>query len=181
MKVKPWMVGVGVLGGMAGIVVIYEVVQSKKAAAPPDPGAVDAAIAKINNISQSVVPTLAVTRPAVPAGPAFGSGGWPMGAVLTMAPGTQAAAVGAGQNITLVLPTGGKWIGIVAGNSANSSTATGLVDFGNDLTSPVSFTIHSLVGANILMAVWTDSKGAKQYTYVTFPMVVAPRALHFGV
>lgn len=164
-KVQPWMLGVGVvaLGGVG--IAVYEVVQSKKspaqAAALPVGAQAPAAPA---------IPLIAVYRPALaPPGNVFSQTNYPVGPVVNLVSGaTVMVTPAAQQHITLVLPSGCKWLVINVGNQANPSVVLGRVQLSVDLLSPVSLPVNSLTGSNVIAAAWIDSKGAQHASFIGF-------------
>ena len=176
MKVKPWMLGLGIVGvGVAGVMA-YEAVQSRKTAAA---GATFAA--QLAAKTGPPPPLINVLRPIPSTGAGtFSSNAPPAGPQLTMAPGAMSTQLTGTSWVTLILPPGASWTTIIIGNSSTHAIFA-QVGLNGDTTSAISLSIGQLVGTNMIVAGWKDSAGRAQQTVVSLPLVVAPKPLTFHV
>ena len=170
--------GVGVVAAAGAGIAVYEVTRPKPSATLPVTVTAPTATAK-PIVTQMV--TAQRPQPITNAIQAFGTPnlGLPVGPIVTVAPGTMAASVSVGQNLTLVLPSGAqKWLVIgygAAGATGTIVNPTGQVTLGSDVTSPVTLSFEQLGGSSQAVAAWVDSSGKQQTTLInlTLPKTVA--------
>lgn len=181
MVIAPWMWGVGVVAAAGAGIAVYEVTRPKPVA--PLLVAVTAPVVApkpvVTQFTTALRPQpianalIALSTPNL---------GLPVGPIVTMVPGTTtgqpgvtSATVLAGQNLTVVLPSGAqKWIAVAWGVSGPPGSPVvnpnGQVTLGNDVTSPITLTLDQLTGSNELVAEWIDSQGTTQGTLVNLSL-----------
>lgn len=155
------LLGAGAVGGAA-----YYVVTKKTAAtaaattAPVNVVTTVPSVTAVQNLSGGVqAPLIVRSRTSIPPGPQI------VLSLSTTAP--VPVTLPKGQWLNFILPTGGKWVGMFYGNTANTATTQAYAP-GADTASPISLPASLLVNVNLIEVAWTNpGSTANEHAYYT--------------